>query len=74
MVTLYSVLLSGRGREADVWRPAARLHDQPGDDASNGEKTHTIMLSMLVYDFCILWFGLYLFNQGFVQLRSKVEE
>ena len=74
MVTLYSVLLSGRGREADMSRPAARLHDQPGDDASNGEKTHTIMLSMLVYDLCILWFGLYLFNQGFVQLRSKVEE
>ena len=45
---MYFVLFSGRGGEADMSRPDARLHDQPGDDASNGEKTHNTMLSSLL--------------------------
>ena len=67
-------MFSGRGGEADMSRPDARLHDQPGDDASNGEKTHKRMLSSMLWDYCILWCGLYLFRQGFVDLEIRFKD
>lgn len=43
-------------------RPAARLHDQPGDDAFNGEETVTGKTRSFVHIFDQVWIAIPVFR------------